>query len=53
MNTDINELLSLLGFELAKLGDQFGVKHGYESDTCNTKDTTKLLALNTQKKQPR
>ena len=48
MNTNINELLSLTGFELAKLGDQFEAKYGYESDTSITDDVTKLLALNTQ-----
>jgi|TARA_B110000914_G_C15189444_1_gene321099 hypothetical protein len=48
MNSNINELLSLTGFELAKLGDQFEDKYGYESDTSNTGDVTKLLAMNTQ-----
>ena len=48
MNTNINQLLSLTGFELAKLGDQFEAKYGYESDTSITGDVTKLLALNTQ-----
>ena len=48
MNTNINELLSLTVFELAKLGDQFEAKYGYESDTSNTGDVTKLLAINTQ-----
>ena len=48
MNTNINQLLSLTGFQLAKLGDQFEVKYGYESDTSNTGDVTKLLAMNTQ-----
>jgi len=48
MNTNINELLSLTGFELAKLGDQFEAKYGYESDTSNTGDVTKLLTMNTQ-----
>ena len=48
MNTNINQLLSLTGFELAKLGDQFEVKYGYESDTSNTGDISKLLAMNTQ-----
>ena len=48
MNTNINELLSLTGFELAKLGDQFEAKYGYESDTSNTEDVTKLLTMNTQ-----
>jgi hypothetical protein len=48
MNTNINELLSLTGFELAKLDDQFEAKYGYESDTSNTGDVTKLLAINTQ-----
>ena len=48
MNTNINELLSLTGFELAKLGDQFEAKYGYESDTSITDDVTKLLAMNTQ-----
>ena len=48
MNSNINELLSLTGFELAKLGDQFEAKYGYESDTSNTGDVSKLLAMNTQ-----
>jgi hypothetical protein len=48
MNTNINQLLSLTGFELAKLGDQFEVKYGYESDTSIKDDVTKLLAMNTQ-----
>ena len=48
MTSNINELLSLTGFELAKLGDQFEAKYGYESDTSNTGDVSKLLALNTQ-----
>jgi len=48
MNTNINELLSLTGFELAKLGDQFEAKYGYESDTSVEGDVTKLLAMNTQ-----
>ena len=48
MNTNINELLSLTVFELAKLGDQFEAKYGYKSDTSNTGDVTKLLALNTK-----
>ena len=48
MNSNNNELLSLTGFQLAKLGDQFEAKYGYESDTSNTGDVTKLLALNTQ-----
>ena len=30
MNTNINDLLSLAGFELAKLGDQFEVKLSLE-----------------------
>ena len=42
------ELLSLTGFELAKLGDQFEAKYGYESDTSVEGDVTKLLALNTK-----
>ena len=42
------ELLSLTGFELAKLGDQFEAKYGYESDTSITGDVSKLLAMNTQ-----
>ena len=33
MNSNNNELLSLTGFQLAKLGDQFEAKYGYESDT--------------------
>ena len=48
MNTNINQLLSLTGFQLAKLGDQFEDKYGYESDTSNTGDVSKLLAMNTQ-----
>jgi hypothetical protein len=48
MNTNINDLLSLTGFQLAKLGDQFEDKYGYESDTSNTGDVSKLLAINTQ-----
>ena len=48
MNSNINQLLSLTGFELAKLGDQFEAKYGYESDTSITGDVTKLLAMNTQ-----
>ena len=48
MNSNINRLLSLTGFELAKLGDQFEAKYGYESDTSITGDVSKLLAMNTQ-----
>jgi hypothetical protein len=48
MTSNINKLLSLTGFELSKLGDQFEVKYGYESDTSNTGDVSKLLAMNTQ-----
>jgi len=48
MNTNINQLLSLTGFELAKLGDQFEAKYGYESDTSLAGDVTKLLAMNTK-----
>ena len=48
MKTNINQLLSLTGFELAKLGDQFEAKYGYESDTSITGDATKLLAMHTQ-----
>ena len=48
MTSNINQLLSLTGFELAKLGDQFEAKYGYESDTSITGDVTKLLALNTK-----
>ena len=48
MNTNINQLLSLTGFELAKLGDQFEAKYGYESDTSITGDVAKLMTLNTQ-----
>ncbi len=33
---------------MAKLGDQFEAKYGYESDTSNTGDVSKLLAMNTQ-----
>ena len=48
MTSKINQLLSLTGFELAKLGDQFEAKYGYESDTSITDDLAKLLAMNTQ-----
>ena len=48
MNSNNNELLSLTGFQLAKLGDQFEAKYGYESDTSNSGDVSKLLAMNTQ-----
>ena len=48
MNSNINELLSLTGFQLAKLGDRFEAKYGYESDDSNTGDVSKLLALNTK-----
>ena len=48
MNSNINQLLSLTGFKLAKLGDQFEVKYGYESDTSVEGDVSKLLAINTQ-----
>ena len=48
MNSNINRLLSLTGFELAKLGDQFEAKYGYESDTSITGDVAKLLAIDTQ-----
>ena len=48
MTSNINQLLSLTGFELSKLGDQFEAKYGYESDTSITDDVTKLLAMNTQ-----
>jgi len=48
MNTNINQLLSLTGFELAKLGDQFEAKYGYESDTSIAGDVEKLLAMITQ-----
>ena len=48
MTSNINQLLSLTGFELAKLGDQFEAKYGYESDTSITGDVSKLLAMNTQ-----
>jgi len=48
MTSNINQLLSLTDFQLAKLGDQFEAKYGYESDTSITGDVTKLLALNTQ-----
>ena len=48
MTSNINQLLSLTGFELAKLGDQFEAKYGYESDTSVEGDTSKLLAMNTQ-----
>jgi hypothetical protein len=33
---------------LAKLGDQFENKYGYESDTSFEGDVSKLLAMNTQ-----
>ena len=46
MNSNISQLLSLTGFELAKLGDQFEAKYGYESDTSIAGDVTKLMALN-------
>ena len=48
MNSNINQLLSLTGFELAKLDDQFQAKYGYESDTSIVGDVAKLLAMNTQ-----
>ena len=48
MTSNINKLLSLTGFELSKLGDQFEAKYGYESDTSITDDVTKLLAMNIQ-----
>jgi hypothetical protein len=48
MNSNFNQSLSLTGFELSKLGYQFEVKYGYESDTSNTGDVSKLLAMNTQ-----
>ena len=48
MNSNINQLLSLTGFELAKLGDQFEAKYGCESDTSITGDVAKLMALKTQ-----
>ena len=46
MNTYINQLLFLTGFELAKLGDKFEGKYGCESDTRITGDVSKLLAMN-------
>ena len=46
MNSNNNELLSLTGFQLAKLGNQFEAKYGYESDTSITGDVAKLLAMN-------
>ena len=46
MNSNINQLLSLTGFELAKLGDEFEAKYGYESNTSIAGDVTKLMALN-------
>ena len=46
MTSEINKLLSLTGFELSKLGDQFEAKYGYESDTSITGDVAKLLAMN-------
>ena len=48
MNSNINQLLSLTGVELAKLGDQFEAQYGYESDTSIAGDVVKLLAMNTQ-----
>jgi len=48
MTSNINQLLSLTGFELAKLGDQFEAKYGYESDTSIAGDVEKLLAMNTK-----
>ena len=48
MNSNINQLLSLTGFELAKLDDQFEAKYGYESDTSITGDVAKLMTLKTQ-----
>ena len=48
MNSNINQLLSLTGFELAKLGDQFETKYGYEPDTSIAGDVVKLLSMNTQ-----
>tara|TARA_B110000046_G_C12620742_1_gene244721 strand:- start:195 stop:470 length:276 start_codon:yes stop_codon:yes gene_type:complete len=48
MTSNINELLSLTSFELSNLGDQFEDKYSYESDTSNTGDVLKLLAINTQ-----
>jgi hypothetical protein len=48
MTSNINQLLSLTGFKLAKLGDQFEAKYGYESNTSVEGDVTKLLAMNTQ-----
>ena len=48
MTSNINQLLFLTGFELTKLGDQFEDKYGCESDTSNTGDVSKLLAINTQ-----
>ena len=48
MNSNINQLLSLTGFELAKLDDQFEAKYGYESDTSITGDAERPLAMNTQ-----
>ena len=48
MTSNINQLFSLTGFELAKLGNQFEVKYGYESDTSISGDVSKLLAMNAQ-----
>jgi hypothetical protein len=49
MTSNINQLLSLTGFELAKLDEQFEAKYGYESDISITGDVTKLLALHGNK----
>ena len=48
MTSNINQLLSLTGFELAKLGDQFEAKYGYESDTSLAGNVAKLMTLKTQ-----
>jgi len=43
MTSKINQLLSLSGFELATLGDQFEAKYGYESDTSIAGDVVKFI----------
>ena len=48
MTSNINQLFSHTGFELAKLDDQFIAMHGYEPDTSIAGDVVKLLAMNAQ-----
>jgi len=48
MNSNINQLFSHTGFELAKLDDQFKAMHGYEPDTSIAGDVVQLLAMNAQ-----